>query len=297
MVDYVEILTRAVAALDPNTSERRQALYEEARKTLAEKFRTNDPTLAATSLRAERAALEAAIRRVEAAVVRRALRSHPGPTYEVEEAPVEEYRDRPSLVDTRKRLVMLAGTVGALAILFVGATIYFYWPHVLAAARGILHSPVAKPADELVNGKSYIYMRQIVYYRTNYPVGTIVVDKSQTFLYVVRPSLAALRYTFGIGTKCTNMVGLFHVERKEEWPGLSTPSQQSANIADERMKSALGARALDLTKDYRIHGTSASPMPEQTEAKRCIGLVNNDVIDLYNRTPLGSRVVVLPKPQ
>ena len=60
MVDYVPLIARAVATLNPNTMERRQALYGRARKTLVDKLRSTDPTLARTNLEAERAALEAA---------------------------------------------------------------------------------------------------------------------------------------------------------------------------------------------------------------------------------------------
>jgi lipoprotein-anchoring transpeptidase ErfK/SrfK len=83
--------------------------------------------------------------------------------------------------------------------------------------------------------------------------------------------------------------------RKEEWPGWRASSQQSANTDLERLKNPLGARALDLNEDYRIHGTNASSLSGQRIAAHCIGLVNDDVIDLYDRTPLESRVVVLPE--
>ena len=65
MVDYYSLLVRAVSTLRPNTKDQRQALYDRARTTLVEKLRTTDPTLAHTDLKAERAALEAAIQRVE----------------------------------------------------------------------------------------------------------------------------------------------------------------------------------------------------------------------------------------
>ena len=65
MVDYFPLIARAVATLSPNTREQRHVLYDRARKTLVDKLRVNDPTLAHTDLRAESAALEAAIQRVE----------------------------------------------------------------------------------------------------------------------------------------------------------------------------------------------------------------------------------------
>jgi lipoprotein-anchoring transpeptidase ErfK/SrfK len=126
-------------------------------------------------------------------------------------------------------------------------------------------------------------MRQLVYFRTNQPVGTIMVDKSQTFLYVVRPNMSALRYNIGVGTECAALAGLYHVVRKEELPG-SRAAQQSADM------SSLGARVLYLDKDYRIHGSNPAAAGRLPEG--CIRLINDDVIYLYERTPLESRVVV-----
>src|SRR5262249_24697504 len=102
MVDYVPLIARAVATLSPNTSEQRHALYERARKTLVDKLRSTDPTLAHTDLKAERAALEAAILRVERDAIRRAAPPQPQPMYET-----YKYRDRPPLKDSRKPLRIL----------------------------------------------------------------------------------------------------------------------------------------------------------------------------------------------
>ena len=72
MVDYVQLISRAVATLDPNTREARQALYQRARQTLVDKLSSMDPTLSHTDLKAERAALESAIQQVERDAARRA---------------------------------------------------------------------------------------------------------------------------------------------------------------------------------------------------------------------------------
>ena len=297
MVDYASLLNRAVAALNPNTRELRQALYDRARKTLVEKRRASSPTLSNTDLSAESAALEASIRRVEADAVRRvAPPPQPNLAYETDDTSLDEYQDRPPLTDTRKRWRMVAGTFGTLVILLAGAAFYGYWPRILKSAQSLLHERTVKaPAIQPADDTSYIRMRQLVYYRTNYPVGTIIVDKSQTFLYVVRPRLAALRYSIGVGPECTTLVGFYHVVRKEEWPGWNGPPPQSTDAANDPIKSPFGARALDLNDDYRIQGTNASPTMGQRALKRCVGLVNDDIIDLYNRTPVGSRVVMMPE--
>jgi hypothetical protein len=107
MVDYFSIMARAVATLNPNTREQRYTLYDRARKTLVDQLRINDPTLAQTNVKAESAALEAAIQRVERDFVRPAApppprpkpRPRPGPAYAEADEP-SAYRDLPPLADT-----------------------------------------------------------------------------------------------------------------------------------------------------------------------------------------------------
>ncbi|MGB7855006.1 MAG: hypothetical protein WBL48_03820, partial [Pseudolabrys sp.] len=96
MVDYVQLISRAVESLDPKTREARQALYRRARQTLVDKLRSIDPTLSHTDLETEQAALESAIQQVERDVVRRTAPPQRQPAQER-----YEYRDRPPLKDTR----------------------------------------------------------------------------------------------------------------------------------------------------------------------------------------------------
>ena len=284
MADYTQFLARAVALLDPNTPEQRQALYDRARRALVDRLRGNDPTLRNTDLAAEGAALEASIHRVEAAAARRASPRPPNPPYESHDAPLEEYQDRPPLKDGFKWGRIAALAFGVLVVLLGGFAAYSLWPR-----GGTLAPRVADKASEQPANASYIYLRQPVYYRTTYPVGTIIVDKVQNFLYVVRPNTSALRYGIGTGSECVSLAGFFKILRKEEWPGW----QPSAGAGDDRMKNPLGARALYLNTDNRIHGTNASLTIGQRTGDGCIRLVNDDVIYFYDRTPLESRVVVL----
>jgi L,D-transpeptidase catalytic domain len=264
MVDYYSILTRAVASLSPNTSEQRRDLYDRAHKTLVDKLRAVDPTLSDPGLNAERAALEAAIQRVERDALRSAAPRRPA---HVAPPPAPGYRDRPPLRDTRKPLRIAAGALGAVLILLAGVAIYSFWPRSIADLKSISSPRTVTAAAEEPSGRSgYVNLRQLVYYRTNQPVGTIIVDKTQTFLYVVRPNTSALRYRIGVGPECITLAGLFHVVRKE-------PNDSAA-------------RVMYLDKDYRIHGSAAAATPG------CIRLDNDDVIYLYDRTPLESRVVV-----
>ena len=289
MADYYPLIARAVGTLNPNTPEQRRALYDRARRTLVDQLRIKDPTLTQTDVKAESAALDAAIQRVERNFARPAAppsprprpRPGPPPAHAVPDEP-PGYGDLSPLADTGKRWRLLIGA-GVAALLIIGGVVaYSYMPRNLSAVRSDMHTmataqkSAAVAAAETPEDKSnYVRMRQLVYYRTNQPVGTLVVDKNQTFLYVVRPNVSALRYNIGVGPECTTLSGLFHVVRKEE------PKQSG---------DALGARVLYLDKDYRIHGSSAA-IPSGKLAG-CIRLVDDDVIYLYDRTPLESRVVV-----
>jgi lipoprotein-anchoring transpeptidase ErfK/SrfK len=288
MADYFPLIARAVAALSPNTRDQRNALYDRARKTLAEKL--SDPTLQHADPEAERAALEAAIQSVEMDAMRRAApprppQPPPRPGDKARPAgrpaahpassagPATRYRDIPPLTDTRKPLRIVAGALAAALVLGAGFAIYQYWPRTLSEVRTIA-TPKSVAVPEQEDAKSdYVRLRQLVYFRTSQPVGTIMVDKSQTFLYVIRPNMSALRYNVGIGTECSALAGLYHVVRKEEQTGDS-------------------ARALYLDKNSRIHGSDPSAASRRSLPDGCIRLVNDDVIYLYDRTPLESRVVV-----
>ena len=291
MVDYVQLISRAVATLDPNTREARQALYQRARQTLVDKLSSMDPTLSHTDLKAERAALESAIQQVERDAARRAAPPQRQPAQDRVQDRAQDrvqarsqerydYRDRPPLKDPRNWLRTAAVALGVLLIFAVGAGIYSFWPRSLDDVRSMAKQRTVSSTSEPAEIKSdFVRLRQLVYYRTTQPVGTIVVDKSQTFLYVVRPNLSALRYSIGVGTECAALSGLYHVARKEELPGGKKSGQQPPDSPVYLDKA-----------DYRIHGFDGSARITLPEG--CIRLIKDDVIYLYNHTPLETRVVV-----
>ena len=152
------------------------------------------------------------------------------------------------------------------------------------------------------------FLRQEVDYRTPERPGTIVVDTSARYLYLVRENGRAIRYGIGVGKQGMSWRGRATVARKAEWPRW-TPT--AAMIAREPERNArwaggmaggienpLGARALYLyqgNKDtlYRIHGTSEPWSIGKAVSSGCIRLFNQDIIDLYSRVPTGTTVVVL----
>jgi lipoprotein-anchoring transpeptidase ErfK/SrfK len=152
------------------------------------------------------------------------------------------------------------------------------------------------------------FHRQSVRDPTGEPPGTIVVDPGQRFLYLVTGNGRALRYGIGVGREGFAWNGDATIQTKRQWPSWHPPVEMQAR--DERARewkngmpggpsNPLGARALYLYKGgrdtlYRIHGTNEPRSIGRAVSSGCIRMLNADVIDLYNRVPIGTRVVVLP---
>jgi lipoprotein-anchoring transpeptidase ErfK/SrfK len=142
------------------------------------------------------------------------------------------------------------------------------------------------------------------------PAGTIVVDPKDRFLYLVEADGQSTRYGIGVGREGFAWTGSAVVHDKTAWPKWFPPPEMVARdpkvapFADGMnggLKNPLGARALYLwqgNKDtlYRLHGTNEPSSIGHAVSSGCIRLLNQDVIDLYNRIPLGTKVVVLPTP-
>ena len=157
------------------------------------------------------------------------------------------------------------------------------------------------------------YMRRAVYYPSAEPPGTIIVDAQNHFLYLIEGSGRAIRYGIGVGRQGFSWSGVATVHDKQEWPDWYPPKEmierkpelmrqisqlQSGLGVPGGPTNPLGARALYLwqgNKDtlYRIHGTNEPWTIGRNVSSGCIRMLNQDVIDLYGRTPLGSKVVVL----
>ncbi len=129
--------------------------------------------------------------------------------------------------------------------------------------------------------------------------GTIVVDTPRKFLYLVHGHGRATRYGIGVGRPGFEWSGVKTVSRKAEWPDWTPPPEMLARRPDlpRHMEGGpanpLGARALYLGSSlYRIHGTNEPGTIGQNVSSGCIRMMNEDVIDLYDRVPVGTRVVV-----
>jgi lipoprotein-anchoring transpeptidase ErfK/SrfK len=135
-----------------------------------------------------------------------------------------------------------------------------------------------------------------------------VVDPHHRFLYLVQKGRKAIRYGVGVGREGLAFAGTGFVEEKKEWPHwtptLAMIAREPARYGkwaagmDGGIGNPLGARALYLFKNgkdtrYRIHGTTEPDSIGKAVSSGCIRMMNQDIIDLYMRVPLGSQVVVL----
>lgn len=145
----------------------------------------------------------------------------------------------------------------------------------------------------------YQYRCQPVSYRTTEAPGTIIVCTSDRFLYFIQEGGRALRYGIGVGRDGFRWAGILHVTRKAEWPDWTPPPEMIARqpYLPRWMAGGpgnpLGARALYLGETiYRIHGTNAPNTIGHAVSSGCFRLVNSEVEDLYERVPVGAKVVV-----
>lgn len=152
------------------------------------------------------------------------------------------------------------------------------------------------------------YIPQSVKFSGNYKRGTIVVDPRNHFLYLVEGRGRARRYGVGVGKAGLAFRGSATIRRKAEWPSW-TPTQNMIRREPNKYakyaggvpggpRNPLGARALYLYKGkrdtyYRIHGTTQPSSIGRSVSNGCIRMINAHVIDLYDRVPIGARVVVI----
>ncbi|MCB1412643.1 MAG: L,D-transpeptidase [Xanthobacteraceae bacterium] len=147
------------------------------------------------------------------------------------------------------------------------------------------------------------FQRQVVLYRTNEPPGTIIVHTSERFLYLVQGNGRAIRYGVRVGREGFQWQGLLKITRKKEWPDWVPPPEMIKRqpylprFMAGGPGNPLGARAMYLgTTVYRIHGTNQPDTIGKAVSSGCFGMVNADVIDLYGRVPVGTKVVVRQRP-
>jgi lipoprotein-anchoring transpeptidase ErfK/SrfK len=145
------------------------------------------------------------------------------------------------------------------------------------------------------------FRRTMVDYRTKEPVGTIIIDTPNTYLYLVLGNGKAMRYGIGVGREGFTWSGTERISRMAEWPDWRPPPEMIdrqpylPRFMAGGESNPLGARALYLGKtEYRIHGTNQPSTIGSFVSSGCIRLANEDITDLYGRVQVGTRVVVMP---
>jgi lipoprotein-anchoring transpeptidase ErfK/SrfK len=177
-----------------------------------------------------------------------------------------------------------------------------------SASQGYAQSQDPGDQPGLVADDSYQldpeWQKQMVLYRTTEPPGTIIVSTSERHLYLIQPGGRALRYGIGVGRDGFQWQGLVTITNKKEWPDWTPPPEMIARqpylprFMAGGPGNPLGARAMYLgTTVYRIHGTNRPDTIGTKVSSGCFRLVNRDVADLYERVPIGTKVVIRQKPE
>jgi len=153
--------------------------------------------------------------------------------------------------------------------------------------------PTQRPLDPM-------YEKQVVDYHGKEGAGTIVIDTPNKFLYLVEGGGKALRYGIGVGRPGFTWAGVKTISAKREWPDWTPPAEMLVRRPDlpRHMEGGpenpLGARAMYLGSSlYRIHGSNEPWTIGTNVSSGCIRMRNEDVIDLYGRVNVGTRVIVL----
>jgi lipoprotein-anchoring transpeptidase ErfK/SrfK len=144
------------------------------------------------------------------------------------------------------------------------------------------------------------FERQVVDYDGNEKPGTIVIDTPGRFLFLVQPGGKAVRYGIGVGRPGFTWAGVKHITNKREWPDWRPPKEMLQRRPDLPTWMAggpdnpLGARAMYLGSSlYRIHGSNEPWTIGTAVSSGCIRMRNEDVIDLYGRVQVGTKVIVI----
>ena len=162
-------------------------------------------------------------------------------------------------------------------------------------------APTYPPSANMMWGRPAVSAipRETVWYNGPYAPGTIIISTSERRLYLVLPDHQALKYGVGVGRPGFTWGGNLRVSMKREWPDWTPPAAMLRRRPDlpRHMKGGidnpLGARALYLgSSEYRIHGSNEPDTIGTAVSSGCIRMTNDDVKDLYERVPVGARVVV-----
>ncbi len=150
------------------------------------------------------------------------------------------------------------------------------------------------------------YRPRTVSFKTEEPIGTIIIESDKKFLYLVLGNGKARRYGVGVGKDGFRWAGTATIKRKAKWPKWTPTKEQIERVPNYKQwangypggpYNPLGARALylfegDRDTQYRIHGTTEPFTIGKRVSSGCLRMLNVDVADLFERVPLGTKVIV-----
>jgi lipoprotein-anchoring transpeptidase ErfK/SrfK len=314
MVDYYSILQHAVTAPDAGDAQWRRGMYDRARQMLTMRLKARQPPATMAELAAEQVALDKAIARVESEITER-----DGGIDDIAPEEIERGASAKPFRLSAAGWIVIAVIIAALGaggmmMMRSGkgqqktvAVASNSAPGKAAQSAPVVKVAIAKDGDlpAGVDGGSndpdqnYVFRKQPTFYRTLQPIGTVIIDKLQHFLYLIQPNNVALRYGIGLGGACTDLAGLRHIASMAEWPqwqateGMIERKLAKPGILPGTPGNPLGARLLQLDDGKsRINGTNAPRTIGTTVIFGCVRLANDDVVDLYNRVKDGTSVVV-----
>ena len=191
----------------------------------------------------------------------------------------------------RRIAITLAGLVSAVASFAGPAAAYEIDP--------LTGQPIQYYYNQTYRPQATAIPRQVVSFGSRYGAGTIVISTSERRLYYTLGNGQAIQYAVGVGRPGFEWGGTKTITMKREWPDWRPPSQMLKRRPDlprymaGGLDNPLGARAMYLGGSlYRIHGSNEPETIGQAVSSGCIRMTNDDVVDLYSRTRVGTRVVV-----
>lgn len=169
-----------------------------------------------------------------------------------------------------------------------------------APNQGRTHAVSAKKHQQKVRGIDPRFLPTVIDYAGPHRAGTIIVNTNERYLYLVENDGTARRYGVGVGRPGFEWAGAHKVTRKAEWPSWRPPAEMRARqpglpeFMEGGPRNPLGARALYLGSTlYRIHGSNEPWSIGHAVSSGCIRMRNEDVMDLYQRVKVGTKVVVI----
>jgi lipoprotein-anchoring transpeptidase ErfK/SrfK len=162
-----------------------------------------------------------------------------------------------------------------------------------------------------VEAVPYRYRKRVVNFKTAEKAGTIIIDTPNRYLYFILGDGKAMRYGVGVGKEGFQWSGEAVVGRKAKWPRWTPTPEQLARIKSYaqyakgmppgHQRNPMGARGIYLYQNgkdtlYRIHGTSEPSTIGSKVSSGCLRMINVEVIDLFDRVEVGTRVIVLDRP-